>query len=257
MLKMHAAAWISAAALLGGAGVAGWTGIQGAGAGAAARSAAQAVGGGTVVHVSHDHHYHGQAVYDVHVLRHRLWDVKVTPAGQVVLKKLSGEQPPQAPAVPAGQAAQRAEAAVGGGTLVHLSLDHYQGQAVWDVHVNTVGGLWDVKVGATTGVILEKRPASEPPAPGGDRPDEVPVSLGGGVILHRKLTTIPAAYQGAVTAALQATGGTSVKWVKFDRRDSGGLELTIKIRTGQGTVKVKDLFAPDGHLQSQRIGSDG
>lgn len=264
MLKTHVAAWISAAALLGGAGAAGWTGIQGSAAGQAASQAVKALGGGTVTHVSRDH-YHGQAVYDVHVLRHHLWDVKVTPSGQVVLTKLSNEQPSAAGSPPpsagatvsASAAGKLALGATGGGTVTHISFDHYQGIPIWDVHVTSAGSTWEVKVDTANGHVLAVRPATES-SPGRDQEgDRKDTTTAGGIVLHHKLTTIPAGYEGDVQAALQATGGSSVKWIKFDRRDHGGLELKIKIRTGHGTVKVKDLFAPDGHLVSQRIGTDG
>ncbi len=247
------------------------------GATQAETTAVNAVGGGQVTHISNDT-YQGQAVYDVHVLcKGTLYDVKVSrSSGAVVQKKLSSEQPQSPPSganssgatsgsVNSTQAEQLAVSAVGGGSVLHISADHYQGQGVWDVHVQDQGKIWDIKISQGTGSVLEKKLASEPNAgsPGKsssdsqDQPDHhgspTPPPSAGSVPYGQKLSSVPSAYQSTVNQALQQENGR-LKWVKFIHKHHGETQMNIKIRRIQGgTVKVKDLFNASGQLVQEKV----
>ncbi len=247
-------------------------------------SALKAVGGGQVTHVSNDT-YQGQAVYDIHVLYHSiLYDVKVSKTNDLVmLKKLSSEQPSgnsstgtrpstgsggsdssssSVPNVSSSQAGSLAVQAVGGGAVIHVSADHYQGTPVWDVHVSYQNQIWDVKISQATGAVVQKKLSSEQPnrqtpktqdAKNHEDHHSAPSpSPSGGIPYNQKLTTVPPAYQSYVNQALQQQGG-SLKWVKFIHKQQGETQVNIKIRrTHGGTVKVKDLFSASGQLIQQK-----
>ncbi len=275
--------------------------VYGTSASQAGQTAIHAVGGGQILHVSSDT-YQGQAVYDIHVLyRGTVYDVKIAKnTGAVVQKKLSSEQPRSqsssaasrsssssspAPspshgsssAVNSSQAGQLAVQAVGGGTVMHVSADHYQGQAVWDVHVLYQNQLWDVKISQSSGSVLEtflspeQNPgsASQPQSQSSDsqgshnqspdskdQPDHQTSSSSGSnthVVYGQKLTSVPVAYQQYVNQALAQENGT-LKWIKLIHKHQGETQANIKIRRNQGgTVKIKDLFSASEQLIQQKI----
>ncbi len=265
------------------------------------QAAINAVGGGRVTHVSNDT-YQGHAVYDIHVLHAgTVYDVKVAQStGAVLQKKLSSESTPNSgtsssptptpgPAnasVSASQGGQLAIDAVGGGSVIHVSADHAQGIAVWDVHVLHQGKVWDVKISQADGSVVRKFLSSEQKdqnlgsAPSGnhssdlhhaksgdggksqdskDRQDaqnhtqgSTPVTTAG-IVYGVKLQTVPIAYQTYVNQALQQENG-SLKWIKLLRKQDGNTQANIKIRRDQGgTVKVKDLFGGSGLLIEKKV----
>ncbi|MHB1627865.1 MAG: PepSY domain-containing protein [Bacilli bacterium] len=265
--------------------------------------ALNSVPGGTLLHTSADH-MNGAAVWDIHVAHNQqVWDVKVSVlSGAVLLKRLSPEQPSSsyttasntpAPsstpsstassgAVTAGQAGQIAVSAVGGGTVSHVSSDHYQGAAVWDTHVLYNNQVWDVKVVASNGAVAMKKLSNEQSSnvQGGsgvqsgssdqagtsqssdskDAQDHqsgtIVSSSGNGVVFNQKLASVPSGYQSYVNQALSSVGGT-LKWVKFSHKGSSDIQMNIKIRKGTGgTTKIKDVFSAAGQLLSQRAPTD-
>lgn len=163
--------------------------------------------------------------------------------------------------------------AVGGGTIQHISNDTYKGVAVYDIHVLASGTLHDVKVSQTTGAVLENKvsqesgstpPASsqQPSTPSQDAPDSTPstpvvtTASTSGIVFNQKLSTVPATYQSSVTSAIAQVGGGTLKWVKFITKSSGDIEMNIKIRLAtKGTIKVKDVFSPNGQLLTQSLNS--
>ncbi len=250
--------------------------------------AIQHVGGGQVTHISSDT-YQGQAVYDIHILhQNTLYDVKISKStGSVVQTKLSSEQPTapisRAPSpsgsqsstsVSSNQAGQLAVKAVGGGSVMHISSDHYHNTPVWDVHVQYQNQIWDVKISQATGSAVEKflspeqGSQSSPSQPSqNNSPDHqsqsnkqdqqdqqdhhsqsAPSSPSSGIVYGKKLTVPPASYQQYVNQALQQENGT-LKWVKLIQKHGGEIQANIKIRRNQGgTVKIKDLFSSTGQL---------
>lgn len=186
-----------------------------------------------------------------------------------------------APALSAALAAADAVAAVGGGTATHVSLDTYQGQPVYDVHVAYQGRVWDVKV-EMNGTVVDRHLASESPtgaggaggseksgvregtgtgsdaksgsATDGARTDKgrAAVTLNG-IVFNVKLPTPPAAYATYAFEAVQAVGGISLKWVKFQERGHGAVQMNVKVRLRHGTAKVKDLFSAAGKLLRQEL----
>ncbi len=263
--------------------------------------AVAAVGGGSVTRVSTDH-YLGQAIYDVHVLASgSVFDVKVSMDGTILLKKLSTEQPSQTlgttpstsdaasaalgpstnstqtGGISAAQAAQIAAQAVGGGSVRRASADHAGGVAVWDVHVLSGTKMWDVKVVASNGAVLQKKLSNEQPgSPGapevtpggtagtstdqsgreGSSSQSKPSQTWNGVVLDQKLMAPPAQFASYVAAAISQVQGVSLKWVKFQATDRGDYQMNIKIHLQQGTTKVKDLFSASGQLLSQSTSQD-
>ncbi len=260
----------------------------------ASADAIQAVGGGAVTHISQDT-YQKQPVYDIHVLYHQqIWDVKVLmTTGQILETKRSMEQPsstgtivtttttaqaPSTTSVTAQNASQLALQSVGGGTVQHVSSDHQDRVAVWDIHVLYQNQIWDVKVNAISGAIVQKKLSKEQPASlksqdpssqksqdqsqsslsdSKDKKDSgTPSTSIPGVIWGQKLTTVPFAYQSYVNQAITAVGGKQLKWVKFIQKNNGNIELNIKIHLNtHGTVKVKDIFSAQGQLLSQSTNS--
>ncbi len=247
------------------------------------QAAINAVGGGRVTHVSNDT-YQGHAVYDIHVLHAgTVYDVKVAQStGAVLQKKLSSESAPNngasSPATPtpatanasvsASQGGQLAINAVGGGSVIHVSADHAQGIAVWDVHVLNQGKVWDVKISQANGSVVRKFLSPEHHSKsrdGGksqdskDRQDaqdhtqgSTPVTTAG-IVYGVKLQTVPSAYQTYVNQALQQENG-SLKWIKLIRMQDGNTQANIKIRRDQGgTLKVKDLFGRSGLLIEEKV----
>lgn len=271
----------------------------------AAADAIKAVGGGTAIRVSADH-YQGQSVYDVHVLDNgTLWDVKVAMNGAIVEKKVSLEQPstnpvpPSEASPPSGQvsaeASSRSEShsvassstasvsasqagtiavnAVGGGTVVSVSADHWGQLVVWDVHVLDQNQTWDVKVSQSDGAVLSKKLDSEQPdMKSSESPDAskssdtseseassknvVGATGSAGIVFDQKLATPPSGYLSYVQDAMASVHGVSLKWVKFSLLDNGDYEMAMKIRLDQGTVKVKDRFNASGQLLTQTIEND-
>lgn len=267
----------------------------------AEKTAIQHVGGGQISHISSDT-YQGQAVYDIHVLyKGTLYDVKVSKSTGVVMQtKLSSEQPgvngsspspsgsqpssSSSSSVSSGQAGQLAVKAVGGGTVLHISSDHYQGTPVWDVHVQYQNQVWDVKISQITGSVAEKflspeeNPGLSPSRSSQPTQDKSPdkqdqhnqktqdqqdqhnqpstpasPSSSGGIVYGQKLTTPPASYQQYVNQALKQENGT-LKWIKLIQKHQGDIQANIKIRRAQGgTVKVKDLFSASGQLLQQTM----
>ncbi len=259
--------------------------------------ALNSVPGGTLLHTSADH-MNGAAVWDIHVTRNQeVWDVKVSVlSGAVLLKRLSPEQPSSsytttlsspalssAPsstassgAVTAGQAGQIAVGAVGGGTVSHVSRDHYQGAAVWDTHVLYNNQVWDVKVNVSNGAVAMKKLSNEQSSnvlsgssdqsgtsQSSDSKDAqdhqsgtIVSSSGNGVVFNQKLASVPSGYQSYVNQALSSVGGT-LKWVKFSHKGSSDIQMNIKIRKNTGgTTKIKDVFSAAGQLLSQRTPTD-
>ncbi len=262
----------------------------------ASADAIQVVGGGTVTHISQDT-YQKQPVYDIHVLYHQqIWDVKVLmTTGQILETKRSLEQPsstgtivttttttqaPSTASVTAQYASQLALQSVGGGTVQHVSNDHQGRVAVWDIHVLYQNQIWDVKVNAISGAIVQKKLSKElstslksqdtlskksQDQSQNSSSDSKDKKASGtpktstsipGVIWGQKLTTVPFAYQSYVNQAITAVGGKQLKWVKFIQKNNGNIELNIKIHLDtHGTVKVKDIFSAQGQLLSQSTNS--
>ncbi|MHB1980629.1 MAG: PepSY domain-containing protein [Sulfobacillus sp.] len=266
------------------------------------QTALTAVGGGTVTHTSNDT-YQGQAVYDIHIAdNNQVWDVKVSAAsGAVVQKKLSAEQPTAATpanassntattstspaAVSATAADQAALTAVGGGTVARTSNDTYQGQAVYDIHITYNNQVWNVKVSAASGAVVQKKLSAEQSASQGSE-SNVAGSAGsskdtsgvsgqkspdtnaaqsesgnqpavvGGITFNQKLNTAPAAYSAQAAQAVSSVGGVSLKWVKFDEKKNGDIQMNVKVNLANGTTKVQDLFSPTGQLLSQNAQSE-
>ena len=258
--------------------------------------ALNSVPGSTLMHTSADH-MQGKPVWDIHVVQNRrVWDVKVsTLSGAVLMKRLSSEQPSSSyatasnttaasfGAVAASRAGQIAVGAVGGGTVSHISRDHYQGAAVWDTHVLYNNQVWDVLVNASSGAVAMKKLSNEQSSnvQGGsvnsrssssdhagssqssgstDAQDHqsrtIVSSSGNGVVFNQKLSTVPSGYQSYVNKALSSVGGT-LKWVKFSHSDSANIQMNIKIqKNAGGTTKVKDVFNAAGQLLSQHIPTD-
>lgn len=185
----------------------------------------------------------------------------------------------------AQQADQIALHAVPGSTLLHTSADHMKGVPVWDIHVSLHGQVWDVKVNDSNGTVALKKLSNEqPPAltSGSISQDSAPdssqqlkssnpkdvknvkdakdhqnhsptMSSGSSVMFGQKTSLVPLAYQSYVGQALTKVGGT-LKWVKFSHKDSGDLQMNIKIRKNSGgTTKVKDVFNSSNQLISQHI----
>ncbi|WP_053959332.1 PepSY domain-containing protein [Sulfobacillus thermosulfidooxidans] len=260
----------------------------------AGQNAISRVGGGQIVHISNDT-YHGQAVYDIHVFFHRIvYDVKISQmSGQVVEMKRSSEQPgiissipptgseppttasPTSPGISLSQAEHLALKALGGGGVVHISLDHFNGAPIFDVHVKKSKQMWDVKISQSTGAVIDMRLATENTVgethSGSSHPqDQTPQSsdsqdttdsktgpsvpsANGTIAYGIKMRTVPSAYQSYVTSALQQENGT-LKWIKFIHKDNGDIEVNIKIRRYQGgSIKVKDLFNSSGQLIQQTL----
>ncbi len=264
--------------------------------------AVQHLGGGQVTHISSDT-YQSRAVYDIHVLHNgRLYDVKVSKStGSVLETKLSSEQPNNntspssssgsqpssssssspSSSVSSNQAGQLAIKAVGGGSVMHISSDHYHGTSVWDVHVQYNNQVWDVKINQANGSTMEKflspeqNPQSSSPSSSSskdnspdnqnkpDQPDHHdqqdhhsasgPSSPGSGVVYGKKLSSPPASYQQYVNQALHQENGT-LKWIKLIQKHGGDVQANIKIRRNQGgTVKVKDLFNSSGQLLQEKV----
>ena len=205
--------------------------------------------------------------------------------GITALALVGGVVLTQAPAF-AGTSAQQADQialhAVPGSTLLHTSADHMKGVPVWDIHVSLHGQVWDVKVNDSNGTVALKKLSNEqPPAltSGSISQDSAPdssqqltpsnskdakdhqnhsptISSGSSVVFGQKTTIVPLAYQSYVGQALTKVGGT-LKWVKFSHKDSGDLQMNIKIRKNSGgTTKVKDVFNSSNQLISQHIPND-
>ncbi len=191
------------------------TSASGISATAAGQDAVAAVGGGAVTHTSADT-YQGQSVWDVHVLyQGQVWDVKVGMTGNILLKKLSSEQPRNpsssppggsTPAISAAQADVLAVQAVGGGTATHTSTDHAGGVAVYDIHVLYQNQVWDVKVNQTSGAIVQKQLSSEQPQSPPSSPASSQTPPAG---------TIPASQADAL--AIQAVGGGTATHTSTDQ----------------------------------------
>ncbi len=188
---------------------------------------------------------------------------------------------PTTPSTPSGAPVSSTTAettaihAVGGGTIQHVSNDTYQGVAVYDIHVLLNGTRYDVKVSQSTGAVLQKKvsqesqssasesskPASQPSKDAPDKKSSSSSATGtpapsGGIVFNQKLSTVPAAYQSAVTSAISQVGGGSLKWVKFITKSSGDIEMNVKIHLAtKGTIKVKDIFSSNGQLLSQSLNS--
>ncbi len=176
--------------------------------------AMQAVGGGSVLHISADH-AQGMPVWDVHVIyQGKVWDVKISQAnGSVVRKFLSREQyatrssRDTSPDVHRGRDGRASQ-----GSRDHRDAHDRADHAAASAPVTTAGVVYGVK-----------------------------------------LQTVPAAYEVYVNQALQQENG-SLKWVKLIRKDNGNTQANIKIRRNQGgTVKVKDLFGSNGQLIQEKI----
>lgn len=122
--------------------------------------------------------------------------------GTTLLKRPSTEQPPQTTRTPpstsdtvrgalapstnstqttgvsAVQAGQIAVQAVGGDSVYRASADHAGGVAVWDAHVRNGATMWDVKVAASNGAVVQTKLSKEQPGSHG-APDGTSASMPG------------------------------------------------------------------------------
>jgi len=180
-------------------------------------------------HASLDHHG-GVAVWDVHVLYGgsvHVVDVAVV-GGAVVAQKLSSEQPPASP-----------------------SSRSSSGLAVLGAVVAPTG----------QGDLAEAAPARQPEGPAaaeteGSKPLNAPVPARG-LVYGQKLTGAPAAFAAVVQAAVQAAGGGTLQWVKFDHGGKGVLQMKVKLRLADGRTRaVHDVFSTTGAVLQQRVQTD-
>lgn len=245
--------------------------------------AINAVGGGSIVHVSKDT-YHGQSVYDIHVsYQNTVYDVKVTRTTHaVLLKKVSTESspaptpssPPSSSSSPRPSAVSRSQGqqialkTYPNGNIIHVSADHVGGIAVWDIHLQSQGKIYDIKVNRQSGVVVSHRLASEQPSSSRSTLPSKPESSKSSsksaptspssrqessiTVWNKKTQSIPSALQNPVNQALAQQKG-HLKWVKFIAKSHNDFLMNIKIRKIHGgTLKVKDLFNSSGRLLSSK-----
>ena len=171
-------------------------------------------------------------------------------------------------AIAAGRYAVKA---LGGGSVMRVSIDHYQGQSVYDIHILDGGHVWDVKVAVLNGRVLQQKLSSEqsgirstpetpsarttgyPRSPQGRSTPEGSGSAMShltwdGIPLGQKITIVPPQFSSYVTQTITLVGGISLKWVRFQATDHGEYQMNVKIRLQQGTTKVKDLFNSSGQM---------
>ena len=243
-------------------------------------------GGSAQVQKASLDHYQGVLVYDVHVLDgSTVYDVKVNATTDAVMFiKLASEQPsststtsssnpssvtsttsvtatassdtnakPETKSTPPVSVSTAAVAAAGGGTVQKISSDHYQGVAVWDVHVLVNGQVKDIKLNQSTLAVMLTKVSKESLGKSKDVKTKE-VAKPEGEKNHSKSAklaqNIPAQYQAYVQNALQ--GGT-LKWLKIKHKKHGEILLLIKVRKPtHGTFKVKDYLSAQGQLLKQK-----
>ena len=163
-----------------------------------------------------------------------------------------------ASAVSASHPVSRAQAeaiavnAVGGGQVTHISSDTYQGKAVYDVHVLRQGVLYDVKVSQSSGVVAQKKLASEQPSRVSSPSSSSGTSASPG-------PSVSASQAGQL--AVNAVGGGYVAHISADHYQARpvwdvhvsyqGQVWDVKISQGTGSV-VQQKLSSEQHARASK-----
>ena len=153
------------------------------------------------------------------------------------------------------QASQIATKVVGGGSVSNVSLDHYQGKSVYDIHVSYQGQIWDVKVSTSSGAVLLKTLSSEQPSSSATSPSSSSpssTSPSSATSSSSSLSSVASVSQSkAGTIAVNAVGGGVVTHSSHDH--SGGVLVwdvhvlygstvyDVKVNASTGTVLAKKM----------------
>lgn len=168
-------------------------------------------------------------------------------------------------AISSARADSLAVQAVGGGTVMKTSLDTYQNQRVYDIHVQDHGAVYDVKVNSNTGAVMQKKLSQEQPSPSTAPATPTPTSS------PSPATSSPISRQQGSVLAVQAVGGGTVQNISADHAQGipvwdvhvlyQGQVYDVKINQESGAVLTKRLSqessSPQGSQDSSSPQGEG